>query len=317
MPVVSTQELTRRFGGLTALDALTVEFPASGVIGLLGPNGSGKSTLIRLLLGLIPPSAGTASVLGEPISSPERYADRVGALIESPSFVPALSARRNLRALAQLRGLPAGRVEEVLRIVELADRAKEPVKGFSLGMKQRLGIAAALLPDPDLLILDEPTNGLDPAGIVEIRELLRSLGRAGRTVVVSSHLLAEIQAVCDHLVVIRYGDLIFAGPIEDLMARAGTRVTVSAEFDSDAGQLAAILAGAGWTVSGGADTRDIQVRAQPDQAASINRTAALAGITLRRLVIEQDNLEDIFLAMTARPTAGSTTEATTPTTAVA
>ena len=312
--VVATQQLTRRFGAVTALDQLTVEFPASGVIGLLGPNGSGKSTLIRILQGLIPPSDGGAKVFGESIGSPERYAARVGALIESPAFVPALSARKNLLALAQLRGLPASRVDEVLTVVELADRAKEPVKRFSLGMKQRLGIAAALLPDPELLILDEPTNGLDPAGIVEIRGLLLGLGRSGRTVVVSSHLLSEIQAVCDHLVVIRYGELVFAGPIEVLLARAHTKVRVVAEFDRDADRLSTVLAAAGWVVTG---SPELEVDADASQAAAINRAAAAAGITLRALMIMKDDLEEVFLAMTGGPSDANRTDSATRTGLVA
>ena len=185
MSVISTERLTRRFGDVVAVRDLDLEISGGGVVGLVGPNGSGKSTLIRLLLGLIKPTSGTATVFGAPISHPLAYAARVGALIEGPAFVPTLSARTNLRSLARLRGIANGRVEEVLETVGLLDRSKEPAKRFSLGMKQRLGIAAALLPDPELLVLDEPTNGLDPAGIVEIRTLLRRLGDEGRTVVSS------------------------------------------------------------------------------------------------------------------------------------
>lgn len=185
MVVIRTDRLTRRFGDLVAVDVLSVDVPCGGVTGLVGPNGSGKSTLIRMLLDLIRPSSGTADVLGHPITSPQAYASQVGALIEAPAFVPGLSARANLRSLARLRGLPGSRVEEVLGIVGLMGREQEPVKRFSLGMKQRLGIAAALLPDPQVLVLDEPTNGLDPAGIVEIRGLLQTLGESGRSVIVS------------------------------------------------------------------------------------------------------------------------------------
>ncbi len=187
MSLIHTEKLTRRFGQIVAIDELDLELGAGGVVGLVGPNGSGKSTLIRLLLGLIRPSGGSATVMDLPISHPRAYASRVGALIESPAFVPSLSARANLRSLARLRGISNARVEAVLDLVGLKDRAGDPAKQFSLGMKQRLGIAAALLPDPELLVLDEPTNGLDPAGIVEIRDLLRSLGDDGRTVIVSSH----------------------------------------------------------------------------------------------------------------------------------
>ena len=195
MSVVTTAALTRRFGSVTALDAVTLDLPPGGVVGLVGPNGSGKSTLIRTLLGLIRPTGGAATVLGHSISSPKLYASEVGVLIESPAFVAGLSARGNLVSLAHLHGTPAARVDEVLRQVGLVGRDKEPVSRFSLGMKQRLGIAAALLTDPTLLILDEPTNGLDPAGIVEIRELLRRLASDGRTVIVSSHLLSEVEAI--------------------------------------------------------------------------------------------------------------------------
>jgi ABC-2 type transport system ATP-binding protein len=295
-PAVSTSGLTRRFGSLVAVDHLDLELPAGEVIGLVGPNGSGKSTLIRMLLGLVRPTSGTAHVLGEPISDPLRYAHRVGALIENPAFVPALSARANLLSLARLRGLHATRVDEVLEVVGLAGRDRESVRRFSLGMKQRLGIAAALLPDPDLLVLDEPTNGLDPAGIVEIRGLLTDLGAQGRTVVVSSHLLSEIQAACDHLVVIRYGELLFNGPTVDLMARSHEHVDVAPEDPGAAEPLAALLHGHGWTGEPAGDVLRLRVHAR--DSAAVNRAAADAGITLRLLQPARETLEDVFLRMT-------------------
>ena len=298
MSVVATTELTRRFGSITALDRLTVELPASGVIGLVGPNGSGKSTLIRILLGLIRPTTGSATVLGSPISSPRAYASRVGVLIESPAFLPGLSARSNLVSLARLRHLPLERVDAVLAQVGLMGRDREPVKRFSLGMKQRLGIAAALLSDPELLILDEPTNGLDPAGIVEIRELLRDLGRNGRTVIVSSHQLSEIEAVCDHLVVIRFGELIFSGPMANMLARTREHIDIAAEHPADMARLAAALVADGWSVTAVDDV--LRVAAGASRAADLNRAAMAAGVTLSRLIVAQDNLEEIFLAMTGR-----------------
>jgi ABC-2 type transport system ATP-binding protein len=298
MSVVTTNELTRRFGSITALDRLTVELPAAGVIGLVGPNGSGKSTLIRILLGLIRPTGGSAAVLGSPTSAPRNYASRVGVLIESPAFIPGLSARANLVSLARLRGLPLERVDAVLGQVGLVGRDREPVKRFSLGMKQRLGIAAALLSDPELLILDEPTNGLDPAGIVEIRELLRDLGRNGRTVIVSSHQLSEIEAVCDHLVVIRFGELIFSGPMNEVLKRTTARIEIAAEHDAEIKPLQDALTAAGWSVS--AVDGGLRVIAGADRAADLNRAATAAGITLTRLAIAQDSLEEIFLAMTGR-----------------
>ncbi len=248
MSSVVTRGLTRRFGSLTAVDHLDLDLPAGGVIGLLGPKDSGRSTLLGMLLGLVRPSSGEAEVLGSSIRTPAHHADRVGALVESPAFVPALSARANLVSLARLRALPTSRVAELIEVVGLTGRENEPVRRFSLGMKQRLGIAAALLPDPELLILDEPTIGLDPAGIVEIRGLLRDLGRSGRTVIVSSHLMAEIEAACDWLVIIRFDELVFSGPITDLMARTRAHIDIRAEHDEDHPRLLAALGEAGWTL---------------------------------------------------------------------
>ena len=297
MPVITTAALTRRFGSVIALDAVTVELPPAGVIGLVGPNGSGKSTLIRILLGLIRPTSGSATVLGSAVSAPQSYASRVGVLIESPAFIPGLSARANLVSLARLRHVPLGRVDAVIFQVGLAGRDREPVKQFSLGMKQRLGIAAALLSDPELLILDEPTNGLDPAGIVEIRELLRELGRNGRTVIVSSHQLSEIEAVCDHIVIIRFGKLIFSGPMTEVLKRTREHIDIATEHGGDTDRLLEALMAHGWTVT--AIDNVLRVAAGADRAADLNRAATAAGVTLSRLIVAQDNLEEIFLEMTA------------------
>jgi len=296
MSAITTESLTRRFGQVTAVDGLTVDIPESSVVGLVGPNGSGKSTLIRMLLGLVKPSSGSAYVFGSSIAHPSAYASRVGALVENPAFVPGLSARRNLLSIARLRGLPASRVDEVLEIVGLAGRDKEPARRFSLGMKQRLGIAAALLPDPQLLLLDEPTNGLDPAGIVEIRGLLQRLGREGRTVVVSSHLMSEIEAACDHIVVIKFGELLFSGPTSELVQRADAHIDIRPERANDVASLHQSLAANGWAVSVEGDY--LRVVAAHDQAADLNRAAAGAGMTLSSIVAVQTSLEDVFLAMT-------------------
>ncbi len=293
---VSTQALRREFGKVTAVSDLNLDLPRGGVIGLVGPNGSGKSTVIRMLLGLIRPTSGTAEVLDGTIADPSGYVARVGALIENPAFIPTLSARSNLRSLARLRGLPNDRVDHVLDIVGLKGREKDAVKTFSLGMKQRLGIAAALLPDPELLILDEPTNGLDPAGIVEIRALLRRLASEDRTVIVSSHLLAEIEAACDYIVVIRFGELMFSGPIGDLMSQASPHVDVRPEHAYDRLNLISLLQGAGYEVMDlGSDVRII---GEPGAAAAANRMAASAGITLASIVVVQETLESVFLKMT-------------------
>ena len=296
MSVLRTTKLSRHFGAVVALRELDLEIAGPGVIGLVGPNGSGKSTLIRLLLGLIKPTSGDAAVFDSPISNPARYAHRVGALIESPAFVPSLSARTNLRSLARLRGIPDARVDEVLSTVGLLDRSREPVKRFSLGMKQRLGIAAALLPDAELLVLDEPTNGLDPAGIVEMRKLMRSLGDEGRTVIVSSHLLSEIEAACDSLAIIRYGQLLFAGPLEDLVSQAGESIEIAPEHQSDVASLAEALRVRGWKVAVVQD--EVHVSAAVSRSADVNRAAAEAGITLRSLRPREASLEEVFLQMT-------------------
>ncbi len=297
MAAITTTALTRRFGPRAAVDDLTVQVPTGGVVGLVGPNGSGKSTLIRMLLGLVRPSDGEASVLGCSISRPGAYLHRVGALVEAPSFVPGLSARANLLSLARLRGLPGSRVSEVLATVGLTGRESEPVKRFSLGMKQRLGIAAALLPDPELLVLDEPTNGLDPAGIVEIRSLLGELGSSGRTVLVSSHLMAEIQAICDHLVVLRFGKLVYSGTTGALLTRGRSGVDLSPEHDRDTEALSGVLEAAGWPVHHGDGLLRVAGAGQ-DDAAELNRTAARAGVTLRSLTARRQSLEDVFLELT-------------------
>jgi ABC-2 type transport system ATP-binding protein len=294
MNALTADGLTRRFGDLVAVNNLTFKVPAGGVVGFVGPNGSGKSTTIRVLLGLIKPSAGSGTVLGETIQHPESFDDRVGALIEAPAFVGSLSGRDNLRSLAALRGLPAKRVDDVLKIVGLAGREDDKASTYSLGMKQRLGIAAALLPDPELLVLDEPMNGLDPAGIVEIRELLKSLAAGGRTVVVSSHLLAELQTMVDSLVVIRFGELVYAGSLKGLMEHATERVVAAPA--SDLPRLVEIVEDNGWTYEISDD--EVIVTMPAERSADLYRATAAAGLTLRMLNPEADTLETVFLRLT-------------------
>ena len=296
MNAIVTRGLTKRFGGLTAVDGLDLEVPSGGVVGFVGPNGSGKSTTIRMLLGLMTPTAGSGEVLGSPIDRPAHYAQRVGALIESPSFVPALSARANLRSLAALRGLPSARVDAVLTTVGLLGRERDSVRTYSLGMKQRLAIAAALLPDPELLILDEPTNGLDPAGIVEVRTLLMDLGAQGRTLLVSSHLLSEIEAACSRVVIIRFGEMLFSGPLADLMARTGSHVVVVSEHEQDLAPLAELYTRHGYRVR--RSNGELVVDASAASAPELNRIAAQHGITLKKLAAHEETLEETFLQMT-------------------
>jgi ABC-2 type transport system ATP-binding protein len=296
MSVIATQGLTKRFGDLVAVDGLDLEIPKGGVVGFVGPNGSGKSTTIRMLLGLITPTSGEGQVFGESIARPARFAQRVGALIESPSFVPGLSAAANLRSLAALRGLPVSRVDEVIQVAGLAGRGRDLVKSYSLGMKQRLAIAAALLPDPELLILDEPTNGLDPAGIVEVRTLLQRLGAEGRTLLVSSHLLSEIEAACDRVVIVCFGELMFSGELKELMKRATVHVEVAPEHDEDLARLAELYRRNGWEAE--PDATHVTVKAPGGASPELNRVAMSEGITLAILTPREDSLEDVFLSMT-------------------
>jgi len=294
---ISAHGLTRRFGDLVAVNDLDLEIPAGGVVGFVGPNGSGKSTTIRMLLGLIEPDEGEGSVLGASIADPNAYADRVGSLVENPALVLNISARANVESMALLRGVRMSRVDEVLAIVGLGDRADDAVADYSLGMKQRLGIAIALLSDPELLLLDEPTNGLDPAGIVEVRGLIRQLADDGRTVVVSSHLLSEIEAAADYLIVIRFGELLFSGPLHELLAHEQRFVDVETEDDSDRESLAECYRSMGLEVE--PENGGLRVLVDPDRAADLNRAAIDLGIVLRRLVPRSETLEDVFLRMTA------------------
>jgi ABC-2 type transport system ATP-binding protein len=292
--IISTRGLTRRFGDLVAIDNLDLDLPAGGVVGLVGPNGSGKSTLIRMLLGLIAPSAGSAQVLGAPIRDPRAYAHRVGALIDSPAFVPGLSARSNLVSLARLRGLPISRVEEVLDTVGLAGRDREPVKRFSLGMKQRLGIAAALLSDPELLILDEPTNGLDPQGIVDMRALIRSIADDGPTVLVSSHLLTELQQICDWLLMIEAGRQVYQGRTADLLA-GGARLRLRSEHSDDLDRLGGLLRAHGYEPAVDGAGLVLPADAVDDaELARLNKAAAGEGITLVEMARTAASLEERY-----------------------
>ena len=291
-----TDGLSKRYGSRPAVDRLSVEVPVGTVCGFVGPNGAGKTTTIRMLLGLVEPSSGTAEVLGRPITDPSAYLHRVGAMIEAPAFYPTLSGRRNLQVLARLGGIDDRRVDATLEQVGLAERASELYRAYSLGMKQRLGLAAALLGEPELLILDEPTNGLDPPGIREVRGLLRRLADAGLTVFVSSHLLDELQQVCDHLVVIDRGRLVFAGPVEDLLARQTATLLAAPENAADLGALVTLCERAGYRAveRGGS----IRVSAPPEWAGELNRRAMTEGITLRALGVEQARLEDVFFSLT-------------------
>jgi ABC-2 type transport system ATP-binding protein len=278
-----------------AVDGLDMSVDAGGVFGFLGPNGSGKTTTIRCLLGLARPTAGSCRVLGADAAGGfAAVQDRVGSMIETQALFGGFTGRKNLALLAAMVGLPLAAVDRVLDQVELRERADDLVRTYSLGMRQRLGLAAALLKDPELLILDEPANGLDPAGIRDIRSLLRRLGAEGRTVFVSSHQLAEVQQLCDHLAVLRRGRCVAQGSVDDVLASVGTRGVVVRLDDVAAGVAALATAGLRATVEDGALHVDVAVRDAPLVAEALGRH----GVWHRELRPGGATLEEAFMALT-------------------
>jgi ABC-2 type transport system ATP-binding protein len=296
---LATRGLQKSYGSRTALAGLDLSVPTGAVYGFLGPNGAGKTTTMRLLTGLIHPDAGTIEVLGRPFGRGDRRRlFDVGALIETPSFYPYLSARENLRSLAATGAKTSkARIEELLELVGLRERARDRVQTYSLGMKQRLGIAAALLSDPRLLLLDEPSNGLDPAGIVAMRGTLKQLAATGKTVFVSSHILGEVEQLVDVLGIIAAGRIVREGRIADLLEGEGTvRVRVApAEIDAAIRVLDPIAPGAVRPVVG--EDGWLSVHIPPDRSTDVNRALAAAGIYASGLETGSD-LESLFLELT-------------------
>lgn len=293
---ISVRDLSKKYDNLLAVSHINFEVPLGIVCGFVGPNGSGKTTTMRMLLGLITPTTGQGHILGEPIEHPEKYLSRVGAMIEGPAFYPALSGHENLMVLAKLGGFPSERVQVLLEKVGLGARGKSKYKTYSLGMKQRLGIAAALLPEPKLLMLDEPTNGLDPEGIQEIRALLRDLANEGTTVFVSSHLLSELEIISDHIVMLRKGEIVFAGPIGDLMAKQQPTIIAKSLDHSDLKKIVEIAQASGHQAVIRNDS--VHILAAMDWAPELNKAAFSAGITLAQLAPQLPNLEETFFEMT-------------------
>jgi ABC-2 type transport system ATP-binding protein len=293
---ISVRDLSKKYDNRLAVSHINFEVPLGTVCGFVGPNGSGKTTTMRMLLGLITPTTGEGHILGEPIDHPEKYLSQVGAMIEGPAFYPALSGHENLMVLAKLGGFPTERVQILLEKVGLGDRGKSKYKTYSLGMKQRLGIAAALLPEPKLLMLDEPTNGLDPEGIQEIRALLRDLANEGTTVFVSSHLLSELEIISDHIVMLRKGEIVFAGPIGDLMAKQQPTIIAKSLDHSDLKRILEIAQASGHHAVIRNDS--VHILAAMDWAPELNKAAFNAGITLAQLAPQLPNLEETFFEMT-------------------
>ena len=284
-----------RRGTVRAVDGLDLQVPEGGVFGFLGPNGAGKTTTIRCLLGLVRPSSGRVWMLGQDVRHQlPAVIGRVGSIVETPALFPRFSGRRNLEILARVQGTAAARIDASLERVGLSDRAADPVRTYSLGMKQRLGIAAALLKDPALLILDEPANGLDPAGIVEVRELLRSLGADGRTVFVSSHILPEVQHVADRVAILAHGKVVASGPVRDVLASRVSEGLVVKVRDLAAGKAA--LERAGFTVTATSDS--LTVSTEPEAAERVSMVLGREGLWVSELRAVEADLEKVFLELT-------------------
>ncbi len=293
---ISVRDLSKKYDSGFAVSHANFEVPLGTICGFVGPNGAGKTTTIRMLLGLISPTGGTAEILGESIKHPDKYLSQVGAMIEGPAFYPALSGEENLKVLATLGGFPIERVGQLIKEVGLEGRGGSKYKTYSLGMKQRLGIAAALLPNPKVLILDEPTNGLDPEGIQEVRDLLKRLASQGTTVFVSSHLLSELELISEYIVMLRKGEVVFAGTMNDLLLEQQPVILVKTEKESDLQKIIDIAHGDGHqaTIRSGV----AHIEGPAEWAGTLNRQAFEAGIVLTQLAPQLPNLEETFFEMT-------------------
>ncbi|MGZ0153253.1 ABC transporter ATP-binding protein [Kribbella sp. WER1] len=287
--LVEVSGLTKRYGDTLAVDGVDLTVLPGEVYGFLGPNGAGKTTTLRILTGLIAPTSGNVRVLGGRPGE-AGVLERTGSMIESPAFYPYLSGLDNLRLLAEYAGTKRERIDEVLELVDLADRAKDRFSTYSLGMKQRLGVAAALLKDPELVILDEPTNGLDPAGMRDMRRLIRDLGSGERTVLLSSHLLGEVQQICDRVGIINAGRMVAEHNVDEL--RGEQELVVRATPEDRAKTLLSSFG----TVHLYDDTLRVQV--DPRRAAEVNRTLVEAGVEVSELHTTERALEDVFFELT-------------------
>jgi ABC-2 type transport system ATP-binding protein len=289
--MIEVQGLTKRYGSTVAVQDLSFAVQAGRLTGFLGPNGAGKSTTMRVILGLVHPSSGTTSILGRPYGELERPEKHVGALLETFDAHPGRSGRNHLRVLALAGGVPRSRVDEVLALVELSEASRRRVKGYSLGMRQRLGLAAALLADPEVLVLDEPANGLDPQGIRWLRDFLRALAAEGRTILISSHVLAEVAQTVDDVVIIHRGRLVQQSAIADVEAIAARATLVRSP---EAPRLVSLLTAAGLDAAVAEEGR-INVQAPTERVGEI---AAAGGVVLHELTAQKASLEEVFLELT-------------------
>jgi ABC-2 type transport system ATP-binding protein len=299
-PVLRTLALSKRYGARLAVDKLDLEVDRGELFGFLGPNGAGKTTTIRIALGLIAPTGGSVEVLGRDVrASRAEVLPRVGALVESPALYSYMSGRDNLRAIGDLLGgVPRKRIDEVLDIVSLKARDRDRVKTYSMGMKQRLGLAIALLHDPDLLILDEPANGLDPAGIVEMRDLLRDLAASGKTVFISSHVLSEVQQICTRVAIINHGRLVRVAPVAELLQAPGEfEVRVDAPSD-----LVAALRRQPWGKEARPEDGYVVTGAPDGRGRDLIKFLVEGGYAPDAVSPRQRDLEDIFLSLTGGDT---------------
>jgi len=294
-PAIDTEQLSKRFGAHVVVDGVSLRVPEGSVFGFLGPNGAGKTTTIAMLLGLVRPDAGRARLLGVDVATePVAALRRVGAMVE-PAFWPYLSGRDNLRVLARAGGLPESQVDGVLERVGLGARGRDRFGAYSRGMRQRLGLAAALLDDPELLIVDEPTDGLDPAGQHEVHELIRGFAAAGRTVFFSSHVLSEVEEVCDRVGILHEGRLVVQGRVADLLhGAAGVTVRVAGE----AGRAAALLRAAAGVAGVEQEGELLRVDAPAERAAELNALLNARGVAVTDIHANTRHLEDVFLELT-------------------
>ena len=291
--MIESASLSKRYGDVLAVDDLSFNIEAGTITGFLGPNGAGKSTTLRMLLGLAKPTLGHATIFGKPYGELDEPALRVGAVLEATDFHPGRSGRDHLRMLSRAVGLPDQRADDVLELVELQEAARRRVKGYSLGMRQRLGLASALLGDPDLLVLDEPANGLDPEGVRWLRDFLRDFASRGRTVLISSHVLAEIAQTVDRVLIINHGRLITESTLEELTARVGGVVRVQSTKPD---QLALALHREGIATS---RPNDHTLLAQGTTRERVGDIALAEGIAINELLAEGSSLEEVFLDLTS------------------